>query len=113
MTKTSVLKYSSRGFLAISALVFLSTMPQPADAKIRCEGPFQIIKGVGHHATPYCEDNYLARIARSYGWKVSNRSVRNNPSVKARICRQIGHDSRLIEICSDHRVGGGRNGGFR
>ena len=78
----------------------------PAEAKIRCHGPFQVIRGAGQHATPWCEDNYLARIARSYGWRVSNRAVRQNPELKARICRQIGHDSRLIQICSDHRPDG-------
>jgi len=100
-----------RGLLVLIVLTFLIAAPQPAEAKIRCQGPFQMIRGVGLHASPYCEDNYLARIARSYGWKVGNRSVRNNPELKARICRQIGHDSRLIEICSGHWVDGSRDSG--
>ncbi len=113
MKKTSLTKYIARSLMAVAVLSFSFAVSAPADAKIRCKGPFQIIKGVGHHATPYCQDNYLARIARSYGWKVGNRSVRNNPSLKARICRQIGHDNRLIAICSNSFVDGARHGNFR
>ncbi|MCF6198179.1 MAG: hypothetical protein L3J67_02065 [Hyphomicrobiaceae bacterium] len=109
MINRSVYRPVSCGLLALGAFAVVFAAADPAEAKIRCQGPFQIIKGVGSHATPYCEDNYLARIARSYGWKIANRSVRNNPSLKARICRQIGHDSRLIEICSDHRNGSGED----
>lgn len=86
--------------LGAMALVLASVLS--ADAAIKCEGQFQIIRGEGKLSTPYCEDNYLARIARSYGWKVSNRAVRQNPGLKARICRQIGHDYRLGVICSNH-----------
>ncbi len=80
-----------------SAAVLWSVSPASA---IRCNGPFQPVRGEGEIVTPYCEDNYLAAIARSYGWKVSNRAVRDNPELRARICRHIGHDARLIRICS-------------
>ncbi len=85
--------------------IFIATT-LPANAAIKCKGQFQVIKGHGQISTPYCEDNYLAAIARSYGRRVSNVAVRQNPSVKAEICRQIGHDSRLTEICSGHRPDG-------
>ncbi len=82
-----------------------------ADAAIRCKGQFQIVKGQGRISTPYCQDNYLASIARrSYGYKVSSRAVRQNPNLKARICRHIGHDSRLTGICSSYRHDGKRGG---
>jgi hypothetical protein len=90
------------GLLGLAMLV----MATPSHAAIKCDGPFQIIKGYGKHATSYCENKYLAAIARSYGWKVSDQAVRHNPGLQGRICRQIGHDSRLIGICSNHREGG-------
>ncbi len=102
------------GLMAGLGIAFLMASSISAKAKIKCEGRFQVIKSQGKISTPYCEDNYLAAIARStYGRKVGNRELRQNPGLKARICRQIGHDSRLIEICSDHRIDGGRDGGFR
>ncbi len=113
MINRSVPKYVARAVIAVAVLTFSIALAAPADAKIRCKGPFQVIKGVGQHVTPYCEDKYLARIARSYGWKVGNRSVRNNPSLKARICRHIGHDNRLIGICSGNFIEGGQTGTFR
>ena len=96
-----------------ASFVALLANPPSVDAAIKCDGPFQLIKGVGPHATPYCEDNFLARIARrTYGWKVSNRAIRNNPNLKARVCRQIGHDYRLTDICANHRPGSSRGGGL-
>ncbi len=87
---------------ALASLVFFISTISGAAAAIRCSGQFQIIRGQGKISTPYCEDNFLAMIARSYGWKVSNRAVRQNPGLKARICRHIGHDARLRIICGDH-----------
>lgn len=83
----------------------------PATAAIKCDGPFQVIKGVGRHASNYCEDGYLAAIARSsYGLKVSATAMRNDPGLKHRTCMQIGHDARLVGICSNHRPDGGKRG---
>ncbi|MCP4934499.1 MAG: hypothetical protein GY927_09915 [bacterium] len=74
-----------------------------AQAKIKCEGRFQIVKGHGKISLPYFEDNYLAKIARTYGQKVSNNAIRYNPNLKAEVCRQVGYDYRLTNICADHR----------
>jgi hypothetical protein len=84
--------------------------PQPAAARIKCNGPFQIIKGIGEHASNYCEDGYLAAIAREFGWKVGDDELRDSPGLKHRICMQIGHDARLIGICANHRPESGRQG---
>lgn len=96
------------GLMAGLGLAFLMASTLSAQAKIKCEGRFQIVKGNGKISTPYCEDNYLAAISRSYGRKVSNRAIRQNPNLKAEVCQQIGHDSRLTDICSGHRPGNKR-----
>lgn len=81
-----------------------------ANAAIQCDGPFQIIQG-NKHATPWCQDNYLAAVARSYGMRVSNAAIRNNPGEKERACRFVGADIRVRDICTGYRPDGGR--GFR
>ena len=74
-----------------------------AGSKLRCEGPYQIIKGQGKIATPYCEDGYLAQVARGYGMNVSANSIRYNPHKKDDACRLVGHDIRVSDICAGHR----------
>ncbi len=95
-------RWMSSSLAAIGALVGSLLISSPADAQIRCDGRFQIVKGQPH-ATPYCEDEYLAAVARSYGVRVSGRAVRNDPSVKANICRFVGSDPRVQDICIGYR----------
>lgn len=87
--------------LGLAAGLQLLAATAPATAKIRCDGGFQIINGSAV-ATPYCGDNYLAEVANSYGSRVSARAIRNNPSTKAEVCRFIGHDTRVQDICAPY-----------
>jgi hypothetical protein len=89
--------------LAAGVLAVVATLASPAAARIRCDGAFQLIPGFGPHATPYCENTYLAAIARSYGFKVSDEAMRDSPRLKHEVCMQIGHDARLIGICDNDR----------
>jgi hypothetical protein len=50
-------------------------------------------------STPYCEEEQIARVAQSYGWRVSGNEVRNNPLKKVRICQVLGGDNRLKGSC--------------
>ena len=87
----------------LSAAVPIAAMPfDAAEAKIRCDGAFQIVQG-NHIATPYCGDNYLAKVAQGYGSKVTARQIRNSPSKKQEICQWIGHDTRVQDICAGWR----------
>ncbi len=74
-----------------------------ADAKIRCNGPYQVIRGEGEIATPYCQDAYLAQVARGYGIRVTARQIRRSVSRKEEICRAIGHDGRVNDLCIGYR----------
>ncbi len=85
--------------ISIVTVISFFVIAPAANARIKCNGQFQVIKGEGEISTSWCQDHYLARIARSYGWKVSDRMVRENPNLKDRICRHIGHDFRLNMLC--------------
>ena len=94
-----------RTTIAAAALVAsaLSAVPLgPAQARIRCDGNFQIVQGQPL-ATPYCQEQNLARVARGYGMRVSFADIRNSDSIKAQVCRTIGHDNRVRETCLPFR----------
>lgn len=79
----------------------IGLVPMSASA-ITCKGEYQVVQGQ-LLATPYCQDNYLAKIAQQYGTRVSGREIRNNPNKKAEVCRFMGHDSRVSHICLPYR----------
>lgn len=69
---------------------------------ITCKGEYQVVQGQ-LLATPYCQDNYLAHVAREYGTRVPARQIRNNPNKKAEVCRFMGFDARVSHICEQYR----------
>ena len=74
---------------------------EPAAAKIQCKGNFQVSK-YGLIATPYCEEEQIARVARSYGWKTTAAEIHNNPQKKVYTCQVLGHDTRLKGSCAGY-----------
>ncbi len=74
----------------------------PADARIRCNGNYQVVGG-NEIATPYCQDEYLARVAREYGMRVSGAQIRASESTKAQACRLVGQDNRVSVACASYR----------
>jgi hypothetical protein len=72
-------------------------------AAITCEGNFQVQRSGARIATPYCQDGYLAAVAREYGMRVSAHEMRWNPSEKAKVCRFIGDDNRVRDTCTNYR----------
>ena len=87
----------ARGCHPEPVAVFAATT-SPAAAKIRCKGIFQVTKN-GLISTSRCRDREIARTARSYGWRVSDAEVSNNPLKKVRICQALGGDTRLKGAC--------------
>lgn len=77
----------------------------PAHARIICKDDYQVVGG-SQISTPYCADNYLARVAREYGVKVSDATIRNNPNKKREVCRFIGHDIRVADNCHNENSRG-------
>ncbi len=97
--------FAAAGLAAAGAIAAYT----PATAAIKCDGNYQIIKGQGQIVTPYCADAYVAVVARQYGMRVTAQAVRQNPSVKARVCRLVGDDIRVRDACAGFRPDGGRN----
>lgn len=79
-----------------AAFITTGITTQPAEAAIKCVGPSQV-NPYGLIRTPYCEDNYLARIAGMNPYK-----VRRNPHAKQHACKLVGHDPRVSDICHGH-----------
>lgn len=85
--------------LALAAtLLLLSSVV--AEAKIVCRDGFQVVNGQ-EISTPYCNDGLVGHVAREYGMKVSDETVRNNPATKDEVCRWVGSDIRIQHYCSD------------
>jgi hypothetical protein len=78
-----------------------------AQARIECRDGFQV-SGGQEISTPYCNDNYVAQLARARGMKVTDEEVRNNPARKDEVCRIVGNDPRVRDYCRIDN-GGGRS----
>ena len=94
--------YIPSGFatLAVTALLALAAA-SPAEARIECRGNFQVTK-YGLISTPYCEEEQIARVARSYGERVTGAEVRNNALKKVYLCQVYGYDTRLKGSCAGY-----------
>ena len=83
--------------LVLGAAVVLVTFAKPAGA-IDCVRGLQRVNGQMIY-TPYCRDEYLADVARQYGFKASAAKLRNNPNFKKEICRFVFEDIRVQITC--------------
>jgi hypothetical protein len=92
------------GLAVILPLVIgLDAQARPSRAvhgAIACSDDFQTVEG-NAIATPYCQDEYLAKVAREYGSKVTAAELRNRPGLKAEVCRLVGPDNRTWNACPD------------
>ena len=87
--------------LAASAMVLVAVAATATsvEARIKCRGDLQVVNGQ-LIATPYCEDQYLAKVARTYGMRTSANRIRNNPNYKREVCRLVRNDIRVQEQCN-------------
>ena len=92
-----------RILLAATCLLGVAATAGPASA-IECEGNFQVQKSGNRIATPYCQDGYLAIVAREYGVRVSPQEIRYNAGEKERVCRLMGNDNRVRDTCTRYRI---------
>jgi hypothetical protein len=86
---------------ALTTAFFMLFAVSPAAARIECRDNFQVTKH-GLISTPYCEERQIARVARSYGFAVTDAEVRNNPNTKVYLCLVIGNDVRLKGSCAGY-----------
>jgi len=91
---------------AIVGAGLLALVSGGADAAIRCDGNYQDVNGQPV-STLYCREMNLAHVARQFGWRVSADEIRYSESKKAQVCRAIGFDNRVQEVCAPFRTDGG------
>ncbi len=89
----------------LGAAFLVAAGMQPAAARIECQGNFMVTKKNGLIATPYCEEEQIAKVAQSYGWKVTAKQVHNDPLTKVQICQVLGGDVRLKGSCAGYGPG--------
>ncbi len=89
--------------LCLAAVIATVSWASQAEARIECRDNFQITK-YGPISTPYCEERQIARVARSYGFAVTDAEVRNNPNTKVYLCQIIGGDNRLKGSCAGYNA---------
>jgi hypothetical protein len=87
------------GSVVVALLAITSTTS--AIARVQCQGDFQVTN-YGPIATPYCEEENIALVAQSYGWRVTASQVHNNPLKKVYICQVLGRDIRLKGSCAGY-----------
>lgn len=81
---------------ALGAFVLTASSAQ---ANIRCNGSYQIVNG-SEIATPYCQDENLARLARRSGIDVTGNQIRQNLGKKLTVCRVIGKQMSARSACA-------------
>jgi hypothetical protein len=97
-------------YMSLPAIAVLTVpLSSAAFSHIVCHDDFQVVNG-REIATPYCQDNTLARVSRAYGRRVSDAEVRNNPGLKDELCRNFGSDIRVKNACASSK---GQDGGGR
>ena len=82
--------------LMLGAAVVLVIFEKPAGA-IDCVRGLQRVNGQMIY-THYCQD-YLANVAREYGFNASAAKIRSNPNFKKEICRFVFEDIRVQITC--------------
>jgi hypothetical protein len=97
-----------RTTLAAICFLGIAGVAGPASA-IECQGDLQVQKSGERIVTPYCQDGYLAIVAREYGMRVSAQAIRYNPSEKERTCRFIGDDIRVKSTCAPYNNNNNNN----
>jgi hypothetical protein len=80
------------------AVAVLATLAASPAVAIKCENGYQRVQG-NLIVTPYCQDQLLAEVASSRGFKTSAAKIRNNPNHKKEICRFVFTDIRVQETC--------------
>jgi hypothetical protein len=81
----------------VAVLVSAAIAADPA-AAITCRNGSQQVQG-NWLATPYCQDLYLAQVARERGYPASVEKIRNNPNYKKELCRGVFTDIRVTDTC--------------
>lgn len=67
---------------------------------IECQGNYQVQANGNLIATPYCEDHYLAEVAREYRISTCADCIRSSFIEKEAVCKLLQFDNRVWQTCS-------------
>jgi hypothetical protein len=90
---------TSRRVVATATITAGVLAPLAPATAIECRNGYQRVAG-NEIATPYCQDEYLAVVARDFGIKTTGAEVRRDWGRKREICRLIGQDNRVRGACA-------------
>lgn len=99
-------RHSSVIVAVVVAGLGVSATADSAAAAIRCNKGFQLVQG-SEISTPYCQDEYLAVVAREFGIRTTGARVRQDWGHKREICRLIGQDNRIRGACASENDSSG------
>lgn len=85
-------------FGAFCSFSLAALMVVPAHA-IKCSGDFQVQANGNHIATPYCQDNHLAQVAREYNIATHADRIRSSLTEKNSVCSLLRFDIRVQDSC--------------
>jgi hypothetical protein len=98
------------GKSAVFGLIFMVPLVAGLDAQAHpvhaergafaCQDEFQTVEGQSI-ATPYCEDAYLAKVAREHGEHVTASALRRSAGLRDETCRLTNSDIRVSAFCGD------------
>jgi hypothetical protein len=94
------------------AIILVSMFAAGPAVAIKCQDGNQLVQG-NWLATPYCQDELLAKVAAEFGFKASAAKIRNNPNYKKELCRSVFSDIRVQMTCLDAGVPEFFGGGAR
>lgn len=89
---------SSLALFCATTFTALQVASAATNQAIKCDRNFQLVSG-NWISTSYCEEDYFAKVAQSYGFNVTATSIRNKPFQKRNICRALINDTRVTGMC--------------
>jgi hypothetical protein len=97
-SKSLVRRLPKIGFGAFCSFALAALVVAPAHA-IECDGNFQVQANGNHIATPYCQDNHLAQVAREYNITTHADRIRSSLTEKNSVCGVLRFDIRVQSSC--------------
>jgi hypothetical protein len=88
-----------RTLLSVCAAVIMVTAASPAHA-INCRGGFQFQRNGEVIVTPYCQAEFLAKLARKRGFFVTGDKIRHDPEAMNKACQIAGGDYGASSTCA-------------
>jgi hypothetical protein len=84
---------------SVCAAVIMAAAASPAQA-INCREGFQFQRNGEVVSTPYCEAEFLAKLAREHGFFVTGADIRHDPEAMDKACQIAGGDYGTLSTCA-------------